>query len=108
MMNISILIGGGGFHNAPAIPFDLPAERVFDEARIEKEFANPIEHARNEALLTWREFSCVCRAMCGVGGCYCGSGVPATIFHPADYLSLGIAACGEAFLVPCKIVESGV
>lgn len=100
---ITVLVGGGGFHNASPTELSLPAERVFDEARIAATFAHPELHNSQEVLLTWTEYGQVARDACGMRDCCCGSEICATLMHPADYVLFGIADIGDAFLVPAEI-----
>ena len=101
--SISVHVGGGGFHNACSVQFDLPPERVFSTERIDREFANPHEHFAEEALLSGSELQRVADQMCGIRECSCESSVSAILFQPADCARFGVETADDLFLCPVEI-----
>jgi hypothetical protein len=100
---VEIAVGGGGYHDTRPYYLCVPSNRVFDSERIRAEFARPQMHAKEEALLTWEEYSRACKAMCPVPGCKCGSFVPAVPVRPDVCARLGVKTECVMFMVAVEI-----
>lgn len=99
----TVRIAGGGFHNAPDTILALPAARVLSADRIRDCFANPELHHTTEALLTGGELNTLCRDMCGIADCVCGSGHAADMYSLEILRALGVPSAEPLFAVACVV-----